>query len=48
MCAVRVENKAMYASLRQYRIEPKNMDELVRRVPGAMEVISKLDGFKAY
>ena len=24
------------------------MDELVRRVPGAMEVISKLDGFKAY
>jgi hypothetical protein len=38
----------MYASLRHYRIEPKNMDELIRRVPGAMEVISKLDGFKAY
>ncbi len=32
----------MYASLRHYRIEPKNMDELVRRVPGAMEVISKI------
>src|SRR4026207_646609 len=38
----------MYASLRHYRIEPKNMDELIRRVPGAMEVISTLDGFKAY
>ena len=38
----------MYASLRHYRIEPKNMDELVRRVPGAMEVMSKLDGFRAY
>jgi len=38
----------MYASLRHYRIEPKNMDELIRRVPGAMEVISRLDGFKAY
>jgi heme-degrading monooxygenase HmoA len=48
MCAVRVEDKAMYASLRHYRIEPKNMDELVRRVPGAMEVISKITGFKAY
>ena len=34
----------MYASLRHYRIEPKNMDELVRRVPGAMEVISKING----
>ena len=38
----------MYASLRHYRIEPKNMDELVRRVPGAMEVMSKLNGFKGY
>jgi hypothetical protein len=38
----------MHASLRHYWIEPKNMDELIRRVPGAMEVISKLDGFKAY
>ena len=38
----------MHASLRHYRIEPKNMDELIRRVPEAMEVISKLDGFKAY
>jgi hypothetical protein len=38
----------MYASLRHYRIEPKNMDELVRRVPRAMEVISKLNGFKSY
>ena len=38
----------MYASLRHYRIEPKNTAELVRRVPGAMEVISKLNGFKAY
>ena len=38
----------MYASLRHYRIEPKNMDELVRRVPGALEVISGLNGFRAY
>src|SRR5688500_18673731 len=45
-CAVRVEDKAMYASLRHYRIEPKNMDELLRRVPGAMDVISKIHGFK--
>jgi hypothetical protein len=36
------EEEVMHASLRHYRIEPKNMDELVRRVPGAMEVISKL------
>jgi len=38
----------MYASLRHYRIEPKNMGELITRVPGAMEVIGKLNGFKAY
>ena len=37
----------MFASLRHYCIEPKNMDELLRRVPGAVEVISKLDGFQA-
>ena len=38
----------MHASLRHYRIEPKNMNELLRRVPGAVDVISKLPGFKAY
>jgi len=38
----------MHASLRHYRIEPKSMDELLRRVPGAVDVISKLPGFKAY
>ena len=38
----------MYASLRHYRIEPKNMDELIRRVPGAVEAIGKLPGFQAY
>lgn len=38
----------MYASLRHYRIEPKNMEELLRRVPTAVEVISRLAGFKAY
>ena len=38
----------MHASMRHYRIEPKNMDELIRRVPGAVEVISKLPGFQAY
>src|SRR4051794_40044547 len=42
------EETEMYASLRHYWIEPKNMDELVRRVPGAMEVISKINGFNAY
>jgi heme-degrading monooxygenase HmoA len=46
--ALAFEETAMYASLRHYRIEPKNMDELVKRVPKAMEVISTLDGFKAY
>ena len=38
----------MYASVRKYRIEPKNMNELVKRLPGAVDVISKLNGFKAY
>ena len=38
----------MFSSLRHYRIEPRNMDELLKRLPGAVEVISKLDGFKAY
>ena len=38
----------MHASLRHYRIEPRNMEELLRRVPGAVDVISKLPGFKAY
>ena len=38
----------MYASVRRYKIDPKNMDELVKRIPGAVEVISKLNGFKAY
>ena len=47
-CVVTAWETAMYASLRHYRIEPKNMDELVRRVPGAIEVMSKLDGFRAY
>ena len=37
----------MFSSLRHYRIEPRNMDELLKRLPGAVEVISKLDGFKA-
>jgi hypothetical protein len=46
--ARQLEEKAMYASLRHYRIEPKNMDELVRRVPGAMEVMSKLNGLGYY
>jgi len=40
--------KVMHASLRHYRIEPKNMEELLRRVPGAVDVISNLPGFKAY
>ena len=38
----------MYASVRRYRIDPKNMDELVKRIPGAVDVISSLDGFRAY
>jgi hypothetical protein len=38
----------MYASLRHYRIEPKNMEELVRRVPGAVQAIGSLPGFQAY
>jgi hypothetical protein len=46
--ALAFEETAMYASLRHYRIEAKKTDELVKRVPKAMEVISTLDGFKAY
>jgi len=38
----------MYASVRRYRINPDNMDELMRRVPGAVDVISSLSGFRAY
>jgi heme-degrading monooxygenase HmoA len=38
----------MYASIRRYKMEPKNMDALVKRIGGAVEVISKLPGFKAY
>jgi len=38
----------MYASVRRYRIDPKKMDELVKRVPGTVDVISSLNGFRAY
>ncbi len=38
----------MYGSVRRYRIDPKNMDEFVKRIPGAVEVISSLSGFRAY
>jgi hypothetical protein len=38
----------MYASVRCYHIDPKKMDELVERIPGAVDVISSLTGFRAY
>jgi hypothetical protein len=38
----------MFASVRRYRVDPKNMDDLVRRIPGAVAVISSLTGFRAY
>ena len=38
----------MYASVRRYRINPKNMDELVKRIPGVVDEISSLNGFRAY
>ena len=38
----------MYGSVRRYRIDPKYMDELVKRVPGAVDVMSSLTGFRAY
>ena len=38
----------MHASIRRYKIDPKNMDAVVKRIPGAVEVIGKLPGFKAY
>ena len=38
----------MYASLRHYRIEPSNMEELIKRIPGAVQAISALPGFQAY
>jgi hypothetical protein len=38
----------MYGSVRRYHIDPKNMDELVKRVPGAVDVMSSLTGFRAY
>jgi heme-degrading monooxygenase HmoA len=38
----------MHASIRRYKIDPKNMDAVVKRIPGAAEVIGKLPGFRAY
>jgi hypothetical protein len=38
----------MYASIRRYKMEPKNVEALQKRIGGAVEVISKLHGFKAY
>ena len=38
----------MYGSVRRYRVDPKNMDELVKRIPGAVDVMSSLTGFRAY
>lgn len=38
----------MYGSVRRYRIDPKNIDEFVKRVPGAVDVMSSLNGFRAY
>ena len=31
----------MYGSVRRYRIDPKNMDELVKRVPGAVDQLDR-------
>ena len=38
----------MYASVRRYRIDPENMHELVKRIPRAVDVMSSLNGFRAY
>ena len=38
----------MYGSVRRYRVDPKNMDELVKRVPGAVDVMRSLTGSRAY
>ena len=39
----------MYTSIRRYEIDPKNVDELVRRVEsGFIPIISKAPGFASY
>ena len=38
----------MYGSVRRYRIDPKNIDEFVKRIPGAVDAMCALDGFRAY
>ena len=38
----------MFASVRHYHIDPQKMDDLVKRIPGAVDVISSLTGFRAY
>jgi len=38
----------MYGSVRRYRIDPKNIEELVKRIPSAVDVMSSLTGFRAY
>lgn len=38
----------MYASIRRYRVAPGKMEELERKIPGAVEAISALTGFRAH
>ena len=38
----------MYGSVRRYRVDPKNIDELIKLIPGAVDVMSSLTGFRAY
>ncbi len=38
----------MYASVRRYKVDPKNVDQIVKRVPEAATLIRKGKGFRAY
>jgi heme-degrading monooxygenase HmoA len=38
----------MFASIRRYKVDPARMSELEMRIPGAVDAISALSGFRAY
>ena len=38
----------MFASVRRYAVDPDKIDELAQRIPGAVEAMCTLTGFRAY
>lgn len=38
----------MHASIRRYKVDPSEMGDIAKRVPGVTEIMAKLPGFKSY